>query len=161
MKRWIIAASALVFSFATAGVASAECKGNCHNFVTAALSGSWVRTASGGYVHDKSAVCDIMVHFEIACADLTEEGEQVLLYNLDIIMHSGAVGFANTGFASVDGPEDYNQTLSEERAATVYEFLVANGVDMDMVAPVSGGGETEAWSDTLEGNRVVVLSFNG
>ena len=87
MKRWIIAASALVFSFATAGVASAECKGNCHNFVTAALSGSWVRTASGGYVHDKSAVCDIMVHFEIACADLTEEGEQVLLDNLDIIMH--------------------------------------------------------------------------
>ena len=112
-------------------------------------------------MHDKSAVCDIMVHFEIACADLTEEGEQVLLDNLDIIMHSGAVGFANTGFASVDGPEDYNQTLSEERAATVYEFLVANGVDMDMVTPVSGAGETEAWSDTLEGNRVVVLSFNG
>ena len=30
-----------------------------------------------------------------------------------------------------------------------------------MVTPVSGAGETEAWSDTLEGNRVVVLSFNG
>ena len=85
----------------------------------------------------------------------------MLLDNLDIIMHSGAVGFANTGYASVDGPEDYNQTLSEERAATVYEFLVANGVDMDLVTPVSGAGESEAWSDTLEGNRVVVLSFNG
>jgi len=161
MKRLLIAASALLASMATAGVASAECQGNCHNFVTSASMGTWVKTATGGYVHDSSAVCDIVVGFEIACAELTPEGEQTLLDNLDIIMYSGAVGFADTGYASVDGDAEYNQTLSEERAATVYQFLMDQGVDMDLITPVSGAGETNMNGADLEANRVVVLSFNG
>ena len=162
MKRFLIAVAAVLLSSSiVTSVTADECGGNCHNFVTAASSGSWVTTSSGGFVHGSSVVCDIVVQCDYDSAMLTADGAQALLDNIDILVHSGAVGFANTGFASVDGPEDYNQTLSEERAATVYEFLVANGVDMDMITPVSGAGESEAWSDTLEGNRVVVLSFNG
>jgi outer membrane protein OmpA-like peptidoglycan-associated protein len=162
MKHILIAVSALVASLVTAGVASADdCKGNCHNFVTTALSGTWVRTASGGYVHDSSAVCDIVINFEYDSDHLTAEAQQTLIDNLDIVMYSGGVGFSDTGYASVEGSAEYNQNLSERRAAAVYHFLMDNGVDMDLITPVSGAGETDVWGPDLEDNRIVILSFNG
>ena len=106
-------------------------------------------------------VCDIVVQFDYDSAMLTADGEQALLDNIDILVHSGAVGFANSGFASIEGSEAYNLALSERRAMTVYNFLEANGVDMDLITPVKGFGETEAFGSGLEENRVVVLSFNG
>lgn len=162
MKRFLIAIATTLASFGAVTTASAdECLGNCHNFVTTLMSGTWVHTASGGYVHDSSAVCDIVVQFAYDSAELSEEGAQTLLDNLDILMYSGAVGFANSGFASVEGDEDYNLTLSEERAATVYHFLEDNGVNMSLITPVHGFGETDDMGDALEDNRIVILSFNG
>lgn len=162
MKRFLIAIAATVVSFGAVTNASAqECLGNCHNFVTTIMSGTWVRTESGGYVHDSSAVCDIIVQFEYDSAELSSEGAQTLLDNLDILMYSGSVGFSNSGFASVEGEENYNLTLSERRAATVYHFLEDNGVDMSLISPVHGFGETDSMGGNLEDNRVVILSFNG
>ena len=74
---------------------------------------------------------------------------------------SGAVGFSNSGFASVEGDEDYNLALSERRAATVYHFLEDNGIDMNLITPVHGFGETDSMGSELSDNRVVILSFNG
>lgn len=162
MKRFLIAVAAVLLSSSImTSVTAEECGGNCHNFVTAASSGSWVTTSSGGFVHDSSVVCDIAVQFDYDSAMLTADGEQALLDNIDILVHSGAVGFANSGFASIEGSEAYNLALSERRAMTVYTFLEANGVDMDLITPVKGFGETEAFGSGLEENRVVVLSFNG
>jgi outer membrane protein OmpA-like peptidoglycan-associated protein len=162
MKRFLIAVAAVLFSSSVVTSATADdCGGNCHNFVTAASSGSWVTTSSGGFVQDSSVVCDILVQFEYDSALLTSDGKQSLLDNMDIIVHSGAVGFSNSGFASIEGSEDYNLALSERRAMTVYNFLEANGVDMKLITPVKGFGETEEHGAGLEANRVVVLSFNG
>ena len=162
MKRFLIAIAATLTSFGAVTNASAqECLGNCHNFVTTIMSGTWVNTATGGYVHDSSAVCDIVVQFHYDSAELSDEGEQTLLDNLDILMYSGAVGFSNSGFASVEGDENYNLALSERRAATVYHFLEDNGIDMNLITPVHGFGETDSMGSELSDNRVVILSFNG
>ena len=161
MKRLMIVASLAIVSLASAGVGSADSSGNCHNFLAQAGSGAWLKTASGGYVHDSSSVCDLSIGFEASSAELTEAGTQTLLDNLDVIRYSGAAGFSDMGFASVEGEEDDNQTLSEERAEAVQQFLVDHGVDRDLVYPVFGLGETEDFGADHESNRVVILSFNG
>ena len=162
MKRFLIAVAAVLLSSSiVTSVTAEECGGNCHNFITAASSGSWVTTSSGGFVHDSSVVCDIVVQFDYDSAMLTADGEQALLDNIDILVHSGAVGFANSGFASVEGAASYNLGLSERRAAAVYKFLENNGVNMSLITPVVGYGETSQMGESLEDNRIVILSFNG
>ena len=161
MKRLLTAASLSLLSLIFAGVGSADARGNCHNFLTSAGTGAWIKTASGGYVHDGSTVCDLTIGFEAGSAELTAAGTKTLLDNLDIIRYSGAAGFSDIGFASVEGEEEDNQTLSDERAEAVQQFLVDNGVDMDLIYPVFGLGETEDFGADHESNRVVILSFNG
>ena len=161
MKRLLIAAAVLASGGMTSSAAADGCLGNCHNFVTIASTGGWMKSASGGFVHDSSLVYDIVIEFAFDSADLTAKGEQTLLDNIDILVHSGAVGFANSGFASVEGATSYNLSLSERRAAAVYNFLESSGLDMDLITPVVGYGETDQMGETLEENRIVVLSFNG
>ncbi|MEO0784636.1 MAG: OmpA family protein [Pseudomonadota bacterium] len=66
------------------------------------------------------------------------------------------------GHASADGPEDYNQQLSERRAASVQSYLVAQGMRPVRVQSY-GFGETRpiATNDTAEGRaanrRVEIL----
>ena len=49
--------------------------------------------------------------------------------------------FAVDGHTDATGPEDYNQALSERRAASVVDYLVAHGVEGDRLV-VHGYGET-------------------
>ena len=161
MKRLLIAAAVLATgAMATSAVAD-DCLGNCHNFVTIASTGEWMKSASGGYVHDSSLVYDIVIDFALDSAVLTPKCQQTLLDNIDILVHSGSVGFANSGFASVEGAASYNLGLSERRAAAVYKFLENNGVNMSLITPVVGYGETSQMGESLEDNRIVILSFNG
>ena len=120
-----------------------------------------MKSASGGYVHDSSLVYDIVIDFALDSAVLTPKGQQTFLDNIDILVHSGSVGFANSGFASVEGAASYNLGLSERRAAAVYKFLENNGVNMSLITPVVGYGETSQMGESLEDNRIVILSFNG
>lgn len=161
MKRLLIAAAVLASGGITSHAAADGCLGNCHNFVTIASTGEWMKSASGGFVHDSSLVYDIVIEFAYDSAQLTTKGQQALIDNMDILMHSGGIGFANSGFASVEGAESYNLSLSERRAAAVYTFLESNGMDMSLITPVVGYGETDKMGERLEDNRIVVLSFNG
>lgn len=54
------------------------------------------------------------------------------------------------GYASPEGPSDYNQALSEERAKVVTDYLVSRGVEVIKTEGAGVDGETS--------NRIVVVS---
>lgn len=58
------------------------------------------------------------------------------------------------GHTDSDGAEDYNQTLSERRAASVANFLASNGVSMPRMSAI-GYGERQPVADnaTVEGKQ--------
>lgn len=91
------------------------------------------------------------ITFESGSDDLTAEGEAVLdgavAYLLD-----NPVDVEIQGHTDSIGPSEPNQRLSERRATTVLEYLVANGVDEALLTAV-GFGEDEpvADNDTPEG----------
>jgi len=61
------------------------------------------------------------------------------------------------------GPDEYNQTLSENRANAVKDALVAKGVDAKRIASVEGFGKTELIPNLTnrENRRVIILSIGG
>ena len=61
------------------------------------------------------------------------------------------------GYASVDGAEEYNRGLSRERALSVQQKLVEEGIPAEKIT-AGGHGETTAFSKDFEPNRRVVLS---
>lgn len=64
------------------------------------------------------------------------------------------------GHACKIGTDEYNQTLSENRAGAVKEFLIETGVPADRIVSVIGFGETQLLSGlpNWESRRVIILS---
>ena len=60
------------------------------------------------------------------------------------------------GFASSEGPEDYNQSLSEERAVAVQSALIGKGIADDRI-DVVGKGETGIFGELLKLNRRAIV----
>lgn len=77
------------------------------------------------------------------------------------IKRSGGANFVVVGHTDSKGSAAYNQTLSEQRAQAVVNWLVENGVNADQLT-AKGAGESKpiASNDTAEGraqNRRVEL----
>ena len=88
-------------------------------------------------------------------SDVLKEEGKVALHALgdDIKAKSGkVVDIDIIGHTDSTGPEDYNQGLSERRAQSVADYLVAEGIDANII-DVSGEGESNpiASNDTREG----------
>ncbi len=65
------------------------------------------------------------------------------------------------GFASSEGPENYNLTLSTKRAVAVKAALIEKGVAEDRIKAVTGRGETGIFGELFNLNRrVLVLSID-
>lgn len=62
-----------------------------------------------------------------------------------------------TGYASVEGEEDFNKSLSLKRANVVRDALVKRGVNPDVLTVVAGGA-TEQFGAELDENRTVVIN---
>ncbi len=90
---------------------------------------------------DKSAITDEMVPVL----------EQVKM----ILKEESGTDFVLSGHTDSTGPENYNQTLSEKRAASVNKWLVNNGIASSRLKAV-GYGETRSKYDngTKEGRRL-------
>lgn len=58
------------------------------------------------------------------------------------------------------GPEEYNQTLSENRANAVKDALIAKGVSAERIVSVKGFGKTQLIPNVTnrENRRVLILS---
>lgn len=83
------------------------------------------------------------------------KGKGELTTNVKVIGHTDSTG-----------PEEYNQTLSEKRAASVAEYLEQNTYIVDEQIDAVGKGETEpkTTNDTPEGraiNRRVIIVLEG
>ncbi|MEE9927011.1 OmpA family protein [Microvirgula aerodenitrificans] len=85
------------------------------------------------------------VLFDFDKATLRQDGKKALLEVADKIKAKGAklVGVEVTGFTDYLGSDKYNQALSERRANTVRNEIVAYGVAPEKVTAV-GKGESEA-----------------
>jgi OOP family OmpA-OmpF porin len=132
----------------------------CDSLVTAADIAS--AGAMAGYVTDvllapleyeKHAVAATAL-FDFDKAVLKDQGKAELQNMIDYIKGKGITvkDVDVVGHTDGMGSEEYNQGLSERRAAAVKEFLVAGGVPADII-DVSGRGESEpvASNDTEEG----------
>jgi outer membrane protein OmpA-like peptidoglycan-associated protein len=73
---------------------------------------------------------------------------------------SGAT-FVVHGFASTEGPADYNRRLSCHRAMRIARELTNAGVRPEQVREVSGLGATDQFASGPEFNRVVVVLAEG
>jgi outer membrane protein OmpA-like peptidoglycan-associated protein len=107
---------------------------------------------------------DSTASFALDRAELNEEARAALS---DVIASLKDVNVTSTidviGHTCWLGSDAYNQGLSERRAKTVYEYLVANGVDQEILR-WEGRGESEPrfsneTEETRRHNRRVELSF--
>jgi uncharacterized surface protein with fasciclin (FAS1) repeats len=85
------------------------------------------------------------ITFATASATITPEGEEVLDLAVAYLLEN-PVPVEIQGHTDSDGEEDANQALSEARAQSVLDYLVANGVDADLLIAV-GFGETQPIAD--------------
>ncbi len=80
-------------------------------------------------------------HFDFDSAALNENGKTILKYNARILKENPAMKILIAGYTSASGTKEYNQKLSERRAASVKDFLVKEGVAENRLTKV-GYGET-------------------
>jgi len=88
-------------------------------------------------------------------AEITEQGRIILENNLDASREllRRATYIEIVGHTDDVGDDDYNQDLSEQRAAAVREFLVAAGVDDSKIVTVGMGESMPVASNTTDEGR--------
>jgi outer membrane protein OmpA-like peptidoglycan-associated protein len=92
------------------------------------------------------------IQFEINSADLTEGAQSILDEIASSIAQYGTLKLEVQAHTDNRGSRSYNQKLSQNRAESVVDYLVAKGVSAERLAP-KGYGEMEpfASNDTEEG----------
>jgi peptidoglycan-associated lipoprotein len=81
----------------------------------------------------------VMVHFDVARAELRSDGRATLDRKVAILKANPDVRVRITGACDDRGSEAYNQALGDRRAAAVMRYLVAQGVDAARLEAVSVG----------------------
>ena len=103
------------------------------------------------------------VHFAFDSSTLTSEAKSILDGAVKAINSHSSASFSVEGHTDNNGPDDYNQSLSERRANSVMDYLVSQGVAASSLRAV-GKGESAPVStnSTREGRannrRVDVLA---
>ena len=87
-------------------------------------------------------VLDQVVEFEIDSFQLTDKGRELLDEVIAALETAPEVRVLIAGHTDDQGPESENQLLSEQRAAAVLEYLVANGLEAERFDTI-GYGETQ------------------
>ena len=81
-------------------------------------------------------------HFEFDKATLTKEGKEMLKQNIKIMKDNPDLKMRIAGYTSAAGATEYNQDLSERRAAAVQAYLIdEGGIATDRLDTI-GYGET-------------------
>lgn len=83
------------------------------------------------------------IHFDFDKSTLKPEAQTILKRNAQILRdHPNAI-IRIAGYTSAAGAEDYNQSLSERRAASVEEYLINEGIISSDRLNTIGYGETD------------------
>ena len=102
-------------------------------------------------LNDYSTLAEAQVYFREGGSSLDAKGKA----DLDQLVSStsGATGYLIeiAGYASSDGSAKYNQKLSEERAASVVQYLIQNGnVPVRRIVVPAGYGETHPVAENTD-----------
>jgi len=82
------------------------------------------------------------VGFAINSTEISPEAAKVLDIGVSILARDLSVGMTVIGHTDATGPDDLNQTLSEERARSVIEYMVSAGIEPERLT-AEGKGESE------------------
>jgi outer membrane beta-barrel protein len=108
-------------------------------------------------------------HFDFNSSAISENGKTILNHNAKTLKASPNMKIRVAGYTSASGSEEYNQGLSERRAASVKDFLVKNGgIDESRIMTI-GYGKTkpakfeadpsDKYSEAAYANMRVVLEI--
>jgi len=94
-------------------------------------------------------------NFEFDSAELTADGqaEMTSLFN-ELSEFKGVTAISVIGYTDSTGPEEYNQRLSEERAATVAAMLSERYPDATVNIEGRGENDPVATNETREGRQM-------
>jgi len=82
------------------------------------------------------------IHFDFDKSTLTNEARVILKRNIQILKENPKAKVRIAGYTSASGSDEYNQKLSERRAAAVKDYLVNEGVLTPERLSKIGYGET-------------------
>jgi len=82
------------------------------------------------------------IHFDFDQSTLKPEAKTILKRNILLLKENPQAQIRIAGYTSAAGTEEYNQKLSERRAASVREYLVSEGVIGSERLTMVGYGET-------------------
>lgn len=102
------------------------------------------------------AVQVLTVHFAVGSAELTPRAKAKLDQLAASASHTSGYVIEVTGFASSDGPEEYNRRLSQRRAEAVVRYLVTtHSIPLRRILMPFGYGESRPVADnsTVEGRQ--------
>jgi peptidoglycan-associated lipoprotein len=96
----------------------------------------------------------LMVHFDVARAQIDEEGIAALDRKVAILAANPEVRLRITGACDERGSDEYNMVLGERRAAAVKKYLTSKGVDLARLditstgesSPLDSGSTETAWA---------------
>jgi len=91
------------------------------------------------------------VFFDFDKADLRPDGEQMLLRNVAWLKRWPSVKVRVEGTADPRGTNEYNETLGRQRAETVRDYLIAQGVEATRFDVVSTGETHLVCTEQTEG----------
>jgi outer membrane protein OmpA-like peptidoglycan-associated protein len=87
------------------------------------------------------------VHFGFDQSDLTPDAKRILKRNVQLLKENPNAKVRIAGYTSAAGSREYNQKLSERRAASVQEYLISEGVITPDRLSTIGYGETHPIAD--------------
>jgi len=90
-------------------------------------------------------------HFDFDKSALRPEGMKALRDNVQILKDNPKAKVHVSGYTSMLGTEEYNQMLSERRAAAVEEFLVSEGIHPSRITAIGYGEERPAKYEATPG----------
>ena len=96
------------------------------------------------------------VHFRFDSYELTSEGKKILKDHIRILNQRPDIRLIINGHTSARGTMDYNQELSEKRAASVRDYLVQTGNIQSGRIKTIGHGETQP--ELYEANPAIIDS---
>lgn len=107
------------------------------------------------------------IYFDVASANLKPESFPVLDGVVATLLENPGARVQIAGHTDSDGSESYNQTLSEQRAASVFTYLVNHGVQASRLSTIGYGESSPVVPNTSSANKAqnrriefVVLSVN-
>ncbi len=84
-------------------------------------------------------------HFDFNSAAISENGKTILNHNTSSLKSNPKMNLRIAGYTSAAGSEEYNQKLSERRAASVTEYLVkTGGIDENRLSIIGHGEKSPA-----------------